>query len=201
MLPDQAGQQDNGLRLGYGETATDMKGPILLTGFMATGKTKIGRLLSGLLGWSFMDTDAMVVERAGKSICEVFSADGEAAFRGLEHACVLEACGVADSVVALGGGAILEEGNRKAIGASGGILVCLQADVDTIVERVSRKDNRPLLAGLRREQKRAKIELMLAERAPYYDAADVTFRSSENRDASVAARRLLTQLESHECTA
>ena len=77
----------------------------------------------------------------------------------------------------------------------------MQADVDTIVERVSRKDNRPLLAGLSREQKRAKIELMLAERAPYYDAADVTFRSSESRDASVAARRLLTQLESHECTA
>lgn len=174
-----------------------MKGPIFLTGFMATGKTKIGRLLSRLLGWAFMDTDAMVVERAGKSISEVFSADGEAAFRELEHACVLEACGVSDSVVALGGGAILEESNRMAIGASGGILVCLQADVDTIVERVSRKDNRPLLAGLSREQKRAKIEFMLAERAPHYATADVTFQSSENRDASLAARRLLAQLESH----
>ncbi len=178
-----------------------MKGPIFLTGFMATGKTKIGRLLAGLLGWSFMDTDAMVVERAGKSISEIFSADGEAAFRALEHASLLEACGVPHSVVALGGGAIMEEGNRKAIGASGGTLVCLQADVDTIVERVSRKDNRPLLAGLSRAQKRAKIELMLAERAPHYAAADVTFRSWENRDAIVAARRLLAQLESHECTA
>ncbi len=174
-----------------------MKGPIFLTGFMATGKSKIGRLLAGLLDWSFMDTDTMVIEQAGKSISEIFSSDGEAAFRAFEHASVLEACSVSCSVVALGGGAILEEGNRKVIADSGGILVCLQADVDTIVERVSRKDNRPLLAGLSHEKKRAKIELMLAERAPHYATAAVTFRSSENRDATSAARRLLVQLENH----
>jgi len=178
-----------------------MRGPIFLTGFMATGKTKIGRLLAGLLGWSFMDTDIMVIERAGKSIPEIFAADGEAAFRSLEHACVLDASKVSESVVALGGGAIIEDGNRQAIASSGGTLVCLQADVDTIVERVSRKDNRPLLAGLNPQQRRVKIERLLAERAPHYAKADVTFESSDVHDASVAARRLLTQLEERSCSA
>ena len=92
-----------------------MRGPIFLTGFMATGKTNIGRLLAGLLGWSFMDTDVMVIERAGKSIPEIFATDGEAAFRAFEHTCVLDASKISDSVVALGGGAIMEDGNRRAI--------------------------------------------------------------------------------------
>ena len=178
-----------------------MRGPIFLSGFMATGKTNIGRLLAGLLGWSFMDTDVMVIERAGKSIPEIFATDGEAAFRAFEHTCVLDASKISDSVVALGGGAIMEDGNRRAIASSGGTLVCLEADIDTIVERVSRKDNRPLLAGLNPQQRRAKIERLLAERAPHYAKADVTFQSSDGHDAIVAARRLLTQLEKRSCTA
>jgi shikimate kinase/3-dehydroquinate synthase len=179
----------------------DLKGPIFLTGFMATGKTKIGRLLAGLLDWTFIDTDASIVERANKSISDIFSTDGESTFRALEHAALLEACSDSRTVVALGGGAILEEGNRQAIKTCAGTLVCLEADVDTILERVSRKDNRPLLAGLSDEQKRQKIENMLADRAPYYATAHITFRSDDNDDAKKAAHRLLVQLENHACTA
>ena len=179
---------------------TTVTGPIFLTGFMATGKSRIGRLLAELLDWPFMDTDEMIVASAKKNIPEIFSTEGEAAFREREHACVVAACGRTRAVVALGGGAITHEANREAIRAGGGTLVCLQADVETILERVSRKDNRPLLAGLDRQQKREKIERMLADRAPHYAAADVTFHSSDHRDAREAAARLLAQLEKRPCT-
>ena len=176
-----------------------MTGPIFLTGFMATGKSKLGRLLGELLDWPFVDTDEMIVARARKSISEIFATEGEAAFRELEHTCVVDAGRRRHAVVALGGGAVTQERNREAIRDAGGTLVCLQADVETILERVSRRDNRPLLAGLDRQQKREKIEQMLAERAPYYAAADVRFESTDSRDPRSAAAGLLRQLEQRSC--
>ena len=172
-----------------------MNGPVFLTGFMATGKTKVGRLLARRMGRRFIDTDDMVEERAGMSIAEVFAQKGESWFRDLEHACLVEVASRGDVVVALGGGAITQKRNRDAIRESPGVLICLQADLETILERVSRKETRPLLAGLDTEQKRKKIERMLAERAPFYASANIAVHSSGERTPEETAREILRFLE------
>ncbi len=172
------------------------KGPIFLTGFMATGKSRVGRLVAQLLDRGFVDTDGLIEARAGKPISQIFADDGEGAFRRLEYECVCEAAGQARSVVALGGGAIAQERNRNAIHEAGGVLVCLEADVETILERVSRRDTRPLLAGLCRDEKRERIRQLLAERAPYYALADFAVGSSDDATVDETATRLIDALES-----
>lgn len=172
-----------------------MTRPILLTGFMATGKSRVGRALALRLDRTFYDTDEMIETRAGKSIPAIFAEDGEDLFRRLETECVVDAVARPEAVISLGGGAITREENRAAIREGGGILVCVEADVDTILERVSRRDDRPLLSGLSIDEKRARIVSMLDERAPYYSAADLTIRSTETSEADDLAGQLVEQLE------
>lgn len=178
-----------------GNPARPVNRPVFLTGFMATGKTKVGRLLARRMGRRFIDTDDMVEERAGMTIAGIFSEKGEAWFRDLEHACVVEVASRGDVVVALGGGAITQERNRDAIRESPGLLVCLQADLDTILERVNRKETRPLLAGLNREQKREKIERMLEERTPFYASANLAVKSCGERSPEETAEEIHRILE------
>lgn len=169
-------------------------GPIFLTGFMATGKSRIGRGLALRLDRPFYDTDEMVENRVGKPIPQIFSEEGEAVFRQLEAECIVDAASRPDAVVALGGGAITHSENRQTIRASGGVLVCVQADVETILERVSRRDDRPLLAGMSQSEKREKIRSLLNERAPHYATADITVRSTESIDADRLVRDLVARL-------
>lgn len=168
--------------------------PIYLTGFMATGKSRIGRILATHLDRPFYDTDEMVENRAGKSIPLIFSEDGERTFRLLEAECVVDAGSRPESVVALGGGAIMQNQNRQTIRTTNGVLICVQADVETILERVSRRDDRPLLSGLSAQEKREKIEAMLQEREPYYAMADITLQSTESSDADALALDLARQI-------
>ena len=94
-------------------------GVIVLTGFMATGKSEVGRRLAKRLGRAFIDTDRMVESRAGKSVAAIFTSEGEATFRRLEREAIAEAVGHADIVVALGGGAVLDAENVACVrGAS-----------------------------------------------------------------------------------
>ncbi len=169
-------------------------GPIFLTGFMGVGKSKIGGLLAWRMGRVFWDTDEMVEARAGKEISALFADEGEAHFRQLEHECVLEVGGRDDVVVALGGGAIVQDRNMQVIRRAG-LLVCLEAEVDTILERVSRRDDRPLLSGLSEAEKRVKIEQMMAERAPYYNQAHIKMLSNEGTTPEEAADKLIALLE------
>lgn len=120
---------------------------IALTGFMGTGKTAVGRRLAARLGRPFLDSDAMVAERAGKSVPEIFAEDGEARFRELEREAIAEACRRGDVVLATGGGALLDERNLDAL-VDGGLVVRLDADAETIARRVGRYvEQRPLLQG------------------------------------------------------
>ena len=108
---------------------------IFLTGFMGCGKTEVGMLLARRLGRVFVDTDAMVEEKAGKRISDIFGDEGEEHFRRMEHVCVVEAAQRSDAVVALGGGAITRAENRDAI--KDGMIVYLRAKPETLFERVS----------------------------------------------------------------
>lgn len=168
--------------------------PVFITGFMGAGKSRIGRQLARELGRVFLDTDEMVEARAGKSIAEIFAEDGEARFRALESECVAAAAARRCVVVALGGGAIVNEDNVARVQAAG-VLVWLDADVDTILERVSRRSDRPLLAGLGYEQQRERIQTLLASRLPFYRRAHVRVRSLPDRSPQETAATVLKALE------
>ena len=171
--------------------------PIFLTGFMATGKTKVGRILAERLGRPFVDTDDLIVETAGKTIPEIFHQDGETVFRRIEHDCVARASEMGEAVIALGGGAITQEANWETIRQTG-ICLCFQAAPETIFERVSRNDERPLMAGLNAAGRMDRIRNMLAERRPFYNRSDAFVTSTEDRtpeetaDLAIAELRKLT---------
>jgi 3-dehydroquinate synthase/shikimate kinase/3-dehydroquinate synthase len=154
--------------------------PIFITGFMATGKSKVGRLLAERLERAFVDTDEMIVEVAGKSISEIFEQDGEPVFRQMEHDCVNRASRMDSAVISLGGGAITQERNWEVIRETG-LCLCLRASAETIFDRVSRREERPLLAGLDDEGRMQKIRALLQEREPFYSRADVFVTSTENQ--------------------
>ena len=171
-----------------------VKGPIFLTGFMGTGKSRVGRTVAARLGWAFLDTDRMIEARAGRTVAEIFDVSGEAEFRRLEHQCVARAAGRGDAVIALGGGALTQEGNWEII-RKAGVVVALKADVETILERVGRRDDRPLLAGLNQEEKRARVRDMLAARARFYDRADLEVWTDNEQTPEATAEKIIELAE------
>ncbi|MCJ7549123.1 MAG: shikimate kinase, partial [Anaerolineae bacterium] len=118
---------------------------IVLTGFMGTGKSAVGRQVARRLGRPFVDMDALLEARAGKPISRIFAEEGEQAFRLTEADLCGELAGQDGAVIATGGGALVDPANRETLAASS-ILVCLQAGVDEILERVGEAGDRPLLS-------------------------------------------------------
>jgi len=152
---------------------------IILTGFMATGKTEVGRRLARMLGRPFVDTDGLVEAAAGRSVAEVFATEGEAGFRERERAAVVQACAVPEAVVATGGGTLVDPENRRRLAAAGPI-VCLTASPDVILTRVGDPARRPLLAnGNGRSGGMERVRALLAERAPVYALATHAVDTSE----------------------
>jgi shikimate kinase len=117
---------------------------IILTGFMGTGKTTVGKLLAGQLQRPFIDTDALIVERDGRPVATLFAEDGEAAFRAWERRVALELAQQQGLVIATGGRLMLDEVNAAALAASGQVF-CLTAHPQTILARVQDGTKRPLL--------------------------------------------------------
>jgi shikimate kinase/3-dehydroquinate synthase len=140
---------------------------IVLAGFMATGKTTVGRVVAASLGWEFVDTDDLIQQAAGRSIPEIFAQETEAGFRARErHAVSLAAAGN-QAVIALGGGALLDSANRQDLEAKG-LVICLDADEGTILRRLHptlASLTRPMLAG---DDPMTRIRALLAARLPHY---------------------------------
>jgi shikimate kinase len=165
---------------------------VILTGFMATGKTEVGRRLARLLGRPFVDTDGLVEAAAGRSVAEIFAAEGEAGFRTREREAVEKACAVPDAVIATGGGTLLDAENRRRLAAAGAI-VCLSADAEEILRRVGDPSTRPLLVrrnghGDDAAGRIERIRTLLAERAPAYALATHTIETSGLEVDDVVAR-------------
>ena len=119
---------------------------IILTGFMGTGKTTIGRLLAAELDYEFIDTDALITERHGP-IPQIFASEGEEVFRALERELARELAGRDKVVIATGGGMLVDKENARLL-AERGRIFCLTAAPQTILERVSAAaGERPLLDG------------------------------------------------------
>jgi len=162
----------------------DNSGNVIITGFMGTGKTTVGRKVARLLGRPFVDMDAEISRRAGKSIPDVFAEDGEATFRGMEAALCEELSAQRGLVIATGGGALVDSTNRRRMMASG-TVVCLNCSVEEIVRRVGRNPHRPLLDAA---DPRAKIVRLLAERRAAYAAVPWQIEASGLSIDEVAAR-------------
>jgi len=150
---------------------------VILAGFMGTGKTSVGRRVALALGRTFVDTDALVEARAGRSVAEVFATDGEARFRDMEREAVADAVAMGDAVIAVGGGALKDVESRRRL-LDAGPVICLQAAPEDILRRVGDASTRPLLASepgeppaTARTRRLAKIRALLDERAPIYALA------------------------------
>jgi len=167
---------------------------VYFTGFMATGKSRVGSRVAELLEVPFEDTDRYIEARHRKTIPEIFAERGEAAFRELEIQALEELSAEGPRVISLGGGTLLHPKALPILRRSG-ILIGLRAAPEVISDRVSRKENRPLLAGLDPAERLDKIRQMLAERAPYYAQADFLVESSEAVTREELADRIVAMLE------
>ncbi|MDT8901798.1 shikimate kinase [Anaeroselena agilis] len=148
---------------------------IVLIGFMGTGKSSTGRLLAGRLGRPFIDVDRKIERETGLTIGELFAQHGETYFRAREKAAVARVARYRKAVIATGGGVVLDPDNMRRLRA-GGVIICLTATVQVILERTGRRSTRPLLARPDREEIVARL---LAERAPLYGQADFTLDTSD----------------------
>lgn len=142
---------------------------IVLVGFMGAGKTSVGKLLADMARWSYIDTDDLVEEAAGKTISEIFAEDGEPAFRELETRVLQSLIDKRRSVIATGGGIVLKKENRDLIKQIG-VSFYLKASPATIYQRIKNETHRPLLQV---DNPQKKIEEILSQRADIYERMEV----------------------------
>jgi len=174
-----------------------MKTSIALIGFMGTGKTVVGRLLAEKLGKEFIELDALIEKKAGKSIPEIFRQDGEIRFRELEIDTAREVADKENAVIACGGGIVLNKINIDRLKRTCAI-VCLTASPAVILKRTSGdKDGRPLLAVTERA---LQIKELMKFRRPFYErAAEITINTSGMSPDSVAGRIIEILRENESC--
>lgn len=147
--------------------------PIVLIGMMGVGKSTVGRRLAGRLGLPFVDADEEIEKAAGMTVAEMFERYGEAHFRDGERRVIARLLDGVPKVVATGGGAFMQEDTRTLI-LEQAVAVWLDADIDILVDRVSRREGRPLLKG--RDARKVLTELA-AVRNPVYAQAPIHVRS------------------------
>ena len=157
--------------------------PLVLVGMMGVGKSSVGRKLAHHLGLSFADADDAIEEAAHMPIADIFTQFGEAHFRDGERRVIARLLERPDQVIATGGGAFVQPDTRRMI-LERGIAIWLEADVDTLAERVARNDKRPLLRG---GDPREIIARLLAERTPAYAEAPIRVTSGRGPHSDTIA--------------
>jgi len=170
------------------ETQFDNSKPVIaLIGYRASGKTTVGRLAAGLLGGAFVDTDQVVMQQAGRSIAEIFEAEGEAGFRRRERVAIERVTRDPPKVIAVGGGAIEDQANVKTLKRVA-TIIRLIAPPEVLWRRIqidaaSSSLRPPLTAGVGLEQ----VREVLQRREPFYQAAaDITIDTSSRSPIAVA---------------
>jgi shikimate kinase len=161
---------------------------IALIGFMGAGKTSVGRLVADQLHFVYLDTDELIQSRTGRPIVEIFSTDGEAAFRKMEQELVGELAARAKTVIATGGGLPTNPKNLVSL-KTHALVVCLWASPEKIWERVKNQTHRPLLHDADPQKK---IHELLAVREPFYRQADVLL-NTELRSVREVAQQVVHQ--------
>ena len=155
---------------------------VALVGFMGTGKSTVGNCLASMLHLRFVDTDALIEQRAGKRITEIFASEGEPRFRELESEVVRDLENARGSVISTGGGLVVNPANMESL-KKHALVVCLWASPEAILQRVGHQTHRPLLQGADRLEK---IKELLASREPFYRQADVLLNCEQRSPREVA---------------
>jgi shikimate kinase len=147
---------------------------IILTGFMGTGKSEVGKQLAAVLGRKFIDTDIQIEQEEGMSIAQLFATRGEPYFRERERQMIAHACREEGVIIATGGGAMVSAENAARLKASG-TVICLTATPEVILRRVQKDETRPLLQS---EDQLARVRTLLTARAAAYAKADAMLDTS-----------------------
>lgn len=169
------------------------RGPIVLVGMMGVGKSTVGRRLAARLGLGFVDADEEIEKAAGMTISEMFERYGEAHFRDGERRVIARLMDGAPKVIATGGGAFMQDDTRALI-LDQAIAVWLDAEIDILVDRVSRREGRPLLKD--RDPREVLVELA-ALRNPVYALAPIHVKSAA-APHETAVDRILEALKTWE---
>ncbi|MAM67165.1 MAG: shikimate kinase [Rhodospirillaceae bacterium] len=165
---------------------------IVLVGLMGAGKTCIGKGLASKTGLSFVDADAEIEAAANCTVEEIFARYGEQAFRDGERRVIARLLEGPRQVLATGGGAFVNPETRKNVHRDG-VSVWLKADLDILVQRVSRRNDRPLLKN---DNPRATLERLIEQRYPCYAEADITVDTgNEPPDSTVG--KVVDALNAH----
>lgn len=165
----------------------------VIVGAPGAGKSTVGRRLAGRLGVDFADTDTLVEVRAGKPVADIFVNDGEAAFRDMEREEIDEALRSFDGVLALGGGAVLDDTTRAALRDQR--VIWLQVDLTNATQRVGLNSARPLLLG----NVRGTMLSMLEARTPLYEeVADYRIETSGRTVKEVVSEAAAMLEDAHE---
>ncbi len=163
---------------------------IMLIGFMGTGKSTVSQYLSQVLEMEEMDTDAMIVEKEGSAIADIFEKEGEEYFRNCESSTLVDLCSHERKMVSCGGGVVLRDENVSMMRQSGRIVL-LTAQPSTILERVKHSSERPLLNGQMTEEH---IEALMHKREDKYRAAADIVVATDNKRIHEIAEEIVAKL-------
>ncbi|WP_157018518.1 shikimate kinase [Mesorhizobium xinjiangense] len=156
---------------------------IVFVGLMGAGKTAIGRKVAQALDLPFIDSDHEIEHVSRMSVPDLFERYGEPEFRSLERRVIARVVREGARVVSTGGGAFMDENTRRLI-ARRGLSVWLKADIDTLMERVTKNKNRPLLKN---PDPRAVMQRLMDERYPVYAQADIVVPTRDETRETIAA--------------
>ena len=161
---------------------------VVLVGMMGVGKSSVGRALAAELGRPLFDSDEMIVSDVGRTVREIWTTDGEAAFRALETATLLRALAEEEpSVIAAAGGVVLSDRNREALRSADAHIVWLLADVEVLLERVRAGGHRPLLD----DDPERTLQRMYDERADLYQEVADAVVSVDHRSIGEVTRAVM----------
>lgn len=166
--------------------------PVALVGLMGSGKSMLGRKLAQRLAMPFADSDALVEDKAGISISEIFDIAGEAKFRDMERRAISDAVAAGPMILATGGGAICTEETARLLDEKT-VTVWLQASSKTLMSRIGSTESRPLLA---KNDALATLDRLIAERTPLYERAHIHLNTN-NMSSNAALAALIASLDAH----
>jgi shikimate kinase len=155
---------------------------IVLTGFMGAGKTTIGKALAKMLHMKLVDVDEEIEISQKMTINDIFKMYGEPYFRDIETAMIKKLSHNKNCIISTGGGAVLRDENMEAL-KENGIVFCLDANAETILERTGNNQDRPLLKV---ENPKKKIEELLAYRRPFYEKAGIMIETDGKTPLQIA---------------
>ena len=166
---------------------------LYLVGFMGVGKSALGRRVARELGLRFIDSDHQIEKEQGKKIPEIFADEGELYFRKLERQFIESGHPEMGCIVSCGGGLVVEPGMKELLKLKG-VVICLFASAESIIERTSRNKNRPLLNV---DDPAAKVRALLKEREPIYMDSGACI-STEGRTVPEVVRHMIRTYEANE---